>query len=111
MDAPANAAAALALAAQRPAAAPASGTTRGDAKRAAEDFEAVFLAEMLGNMYEGLSTDGPFGGGQGENVMRTLLVDEYAKSVAARGGVGIADNVYRELIQIQEGAHAKPAGN
>jgi Rod binding domain-containing protein len=111
MDAPANAAAALALAAQHPVAAPAIGTTPADAKKAAEDFEAVFLTEMLGNMYEGLSTDGPFGGGQGENVMRTLLVDEYAKSMAARGGVGIADNVYRELIQIQEGAHAKPAGN
>jgi Rod binding domain-containing protein len=86
--------------------APQSGKSHADAAKAAQDFESVFLSEMLGNMYQGVSTEGPFGGGAGEGVMRTLLVDEYAKSVAARGGVGIADNVTRELIRIQEGANA-----
>jgi len=108
VDTSASAAVALATAQPRNVVAPAPGSTPDDAKKAAKEFEGVFLAQMLGSMFEGVSTDGPFGGGQGESVMRSLLVDEYAKSVAARGGVGIADNVYRELIHIQETVNGKP---
>jgi Rod binding domain-containing protein len=32
-----------------------------------------------------------------------LLTDEYAKTVAKSGGVGLADHVYRALIAQQEG--------
>jgi len=109
MDAQATATAILSNAQQRQINAPDPGKTHQDAKKAAQDFEAVFLSEMLGNMYEGISTDGPFGGGHGESVMRSLLTDEYAKSIAARGGVGIAENVYRELIHLQETNNAKPS--
>lgn len=110
MDAQATATAILSTAQQRQISAPEAGKTHADAKKAAQDFEAVFLSEMLGNMFAGIKTDGPFGGGHGESVMRSLLTDEYAKSIAARGGVGIADNVYRELIRIQETQNAKPTG-
>lgn len=105
MDMPASASTALS-GPPKALAPPEPGRTHAEAKKAAQDFEAVFLAELLGNMFEGVSTDGPFGGGQSEGIMRTLLIDEYAKSIAARGGVGIADNVYRELIRIQETANA-----
>jgi Rod binding domain-containing protein len=32
-----------------------------------------------------------------------MLTDEYAKTFAAGGGIGIADHVYRSLIAAQEG--------
>jgi peptidoglycan hydrolase FlgJ len=72
------------------------------AKKAAQDFESVFLSQMLGQMFEGISTHGPFGGGQGEAMFRSLMVDEYAKQISAQGGIGLASTVTSELLKIQE---------
>ncbi|MFQ5347668.1 MAG: rod-binding protein [Rhodothalassiaceae bacterium] len=84
-------------------AAKADGSTRERAMRkAAEDFEAVFLGQMLRPMFKGLATDGLFGGGHAEEIYRSLLIDEMGRSIAKSGGVGIADAVYRELVSIQE---------
>lgn len=69
---------------------------------AAEDFEANFVSTMFQTVFENIETDGLFGGGQGEGVFRSLLVDEYGKQVARAGGVGIADQVYREILKLQE---------
>ena len=71
-------------------------------RRAAEEFEAVFLAQMLAPMFEIAKTDGLFGGGPGEDVYRSMMVEEYGKAIARSGGVGIADHVERELLRIQE---------
>jgi hypothetical protein len=30
------------------------------------------------------------------------MIDEYGKSVASSGGVGIADSVLREIVRLQE---------
>lgn len=69
---------------------------------AAEDFEAAFVSSMFQTVFESIETDGLFGGGQGESVFRSLLVDEYGKQVARAGGVGIADQVYGEILKLQE---------
>ena len=76
--------------------------TRQAAKTAAEDFEAVFISQMLETMFQGIKTDGPFGGGQGENVFRSLMIKEYGQQISKAGGIGIADNVYREILKLQE---------
>jgi flagellar protein FlgJ len=72
------------------------------AKKAAQEFEGVFIAQLLGTMFEGIATDGPFGGGAGEAMFRSLLLDEYGNQIAAQGGFGLADAVNRELLNIQE---------
>ncbi len=72
------------------------------AKQAAEEFEALFISEMLGPVFENLETDGLFGGGQGEKIYRSLMVQEYGKAIAKAGGVGIADTVQREILRMQE---------
>jgi len=36
-------------------------------------------------------------------MMRSLLVDEYAKEMTRAGGIGIADAVTREILKVQEG--------
>ncbi len=72
------------------------------ARRIGEEFELVFLSSMMEHMFSGLETDGPFGGGQAESTYRSLLIEEYGKSIAASGGVGIADEVSRELLAFQE---------
>jgi Rod binding domain-containing protein len=72
-----------------------------DVRRVAEDFEATFLARMLQPMFEGLSTDGPFGGGNAEATWRGFLVDAMARQVSQSGGIGLADHVQRELLSLQ----------
>ena len=71
-------------------------------RETAQDFEAVFLSQMLKPMFEGIETDGMFGGGQGEEMWRSLMVDEYGKSIAKQGGIGIADAVMRTMLEMQE---------
>ena len=72
------------------------------AAKAARDFEAVFINEIMGAMFEGIKTDGPFGGGPGEAIFRSMMIDQYSKTIAAQGGFGLADAVKRELLQAQE---------
>lgn len=71
---------------------------------ASEEFEAVFISEMMKPMFEGLETDGLFGGGKGEEVFKGLLLQEYGKLTAKTGKIGIADAVKQELIKLQEQA-------
>jgi Rod binding domain-containing protein len=67
----------------------------------AEDFEAVFLNTMFQQMFANVG-EGPFSGGQGATIWRSFLTDEYAKSFVKAGGIGIADQVQRELLARQE---------
>lgn len=69
--------------------------------RIAQEFEAVFLSEMLAPMFESLGTDGLGGGGMGEQIFRPMLVERYAEAIAQAGGVGIADAVVREMLRMQ----------
>lgn len=71
---------------------------------AAEDFEAVFLTQMVQTMFEGLGEDGPLGGGStGSDAYRSMLADQYGRSIAASGGVGLAAHVRAELLALQTG--------
>jgi flagellar protein FlgJ len=72
------------------------------ARATAQDFEAVFLNSMFQHMFTGMDGDGPFGGNGATGVWRSMLTDQYAKSFAKSGGIGIADQVYRTLIAQQE---------
>ena len=67
----------------------------------AQDFESVFLNAMLAPMFESTKVNPMFGGGQGEEMFRSLLVDEYAKAFSKNGGIGIAASVKSELIRLQ----------
>jgi peptidoglycan hydrolase FlgJ len=77
--------------------------TAAQAKQAAQDFEAQFLSQMVQHMFTGIKSDSMFGGGQGEEMFRSMMYDEYGKILARHGGVGIAAAVERELLKTQEG--------
>lgn len=78
---------------------------QGNAKVAAQKFEAMFLNSMFQQMYAGLNGDGPFGGSGALKVWRSFLTDEYAKQFAKSGGLGIASHVYDTLLR-QQGQNA-----
>ena len=87
-----------------PSAPPAAGADapRVDALRhAAQEFEAIFLAQVLGAMTQGLGGDDLAGDGQGD-VFRDMLNDEVAKLISRSGGIGVADAVLREMLKAQE---------
>jgi Rod binding domain-containing protein len=68
------------------------------AKSIATDFEAMFLNSMFSQMTTGLKGEGPFGDTPGTGVWRSMLMEQYSKSFAKAGGVGISSEVYRTLI-------------
>ena len=70
-------------------------------RETAERFEASFLSQMLKPMFEGIETDGPFGGGEAEGTWRSFMIDEMAKQTVRAGGIGLADTVVSEMIRMQ----------
>jgi flagellar protein FlgJ len=72
------------------------------ARKIAQDFEAVFLGQMLQPMFQNIETAEPFGGGTSEKMWKAMQVEEYGKAIANSGGIGLADAVFREIIKAQE---------
>lgn len=75
-------------------------------RETAEAFEASFLSQMLKPMFEGLSTDGMFGGGEAEGQWRSFMIDAMAKQTVKAGGIGLADDVMAQMIKMQEQGQA-----
>lgn len=71
-------------------------------REAAQDFEALFLAQMLAGMTKGLAADGPMLGGGDADPFRHMLTDEIGKLISRSGGVGVADAILREMLKVQE---------
>ena len=73
--------------------------------QAAQDFEAMFITEMMKPMFEEVMKPDPmFGGGKGEEVFSGMMLTEYGKMMAQTGQLGIADMVKQEMIRMQEDA-------
>ncbi len=73
----------------------------GKIRRTSHEFEAQLVSQMLQPMFEGLSTDGEFGGGPAEGTWRGFMVDAMGKQMAKAGGLGIASAVQREMLKMQ----------
>lgn len=74
---------------------------KSKARDAGEKFEAQFLSTTFQHMFQGLETDGPFGGGAGEEMFRSMMTEAMGKQVAKSGGIGLADTVQREILKLQ----------
>lgn len=96
-------AASAALAAGRTSPArPAAGADDKAVAKAAGEFEAQFVSQMLSQMWQGIETDGYFGGGNGEEMFRGLMINEYGKMITQSGQFGIADQVKQAMLKMQE---------
>ena len=69
--------------------------------KVAEDYEAVFLSQMLQHMFAGVDMN-PESDAPGEDIYKSMMVDEYGKILARSGGIGVADYVKREMLKLQE---------
>ena len=71
-------------------------------RKVAEQFTGVFLSQMFGHMFEGIGTNSLFGGGEGEEMFRSVLTDEYGKAAAKQNVGGLSDKIMHALIAQQE---------
>jgi Rod binding domain-containing protein len=71
-------------------------------RKTAEDFETSFLSQMLKPMFEGLSTDGEFTGGQAEGRRRSIMIEAITKKAVKAGGIGLTGVVMSEMLKMQE---------
>ena len=79
--------------------------------RVARRFEAQALGALLKPVF-GEAPKGLLSGGAAEAQWRPMMVEQYARSWSDRGGVGIADAVFREMLRMQSAAQgqANPEG-
>lgn len=83
--------------------------SKEEAKEAAQDFEAFFMTKMMESMFDGISTEGMFGGGHAEKVYRSLLLNEYGKAMAKTGSIGVSDDIMSAILKMQEAASSQPS--
>lgn len=89
----------------------AQATTKEKAREVADEFESMFISQMLAPMFASLETDGLTGGGSAERAFRPMLVEEYAKQLATNGGLGLSDQVYSEILKLQGLVDTAPTDN
>ncbi len=75
--------------------------SRAKIKETAQEFESVFLANMMEEMFAGVGEDDPFES-EGSETWRSLRTEEFARSIARAGGIGLAEHVQRHHIAMQE---------
>ncbi|WP_376092471.1 rod-binding protein [Roseomonas sp. CCTCC AB2023176] len=76
---------------------------------AAQRFEAQMLGALLQPVF-GEAPKGLVSGGTAEAQWRPMLIENYARGWAARGGIGIASAVLSEMMRTQARAGVAEAG-
>lgn len=72
-------------------------------RRAAQEFEAIVLGQMLKAMRQAGAQGSPALTGTSQKLYRDLMDDELAKSISRSGGVGLADVLVRDLLRLGSG--------
>jgi flagellar protein FlgJ len=71
---------------------------KGELYKACQDFEAIFVKQMLDSMRKTVNkADDMLGGGTGQDVFEGMLYDEYAKKMSQTASFGLADMIYRQV--------------
>jgi flagellar protein FlgJ len=80
----------------------AKAANQAQVQKTARDFESMVISQMLQPMFSGLSTEAPFGGGHAESMWRQTMIEEMAKEMTKTGGIGLADDIAKEMLKMQE---------
>jgi len=89
----------------------ASGEKRkNELKKVSQEFEAIFIAQLLKVMRETIEESGLTEGGFGKSIYTELFDQEVSLSIARRGALGISDLLYRSLVEkaLESAAPASP---
>ncbi|WP_293798268.1 rod-binding protein [uncultured Bosea sp.] len=78
---------------------------KAKAKKQADDFETMFLEQMTDRLTASEGTEGPLGeNGTGGGIWRSQLSQQYAKQIQKAGGIGLSNQIMRDLLSLQEQA-------
>lgn len=88
-----------------------SNATKAKMKDKAEEFEAYYIQQFISLTRPDLSENEIFGGGVGEQAFADQLDAQVGKAIAKRGGFGVADMVYAEMLKMQEHTQTQPTGS
>ncbi|PKK91825.1 MAG: hypothetical protein CVV64_03795 [Candidatus Wallbacteria bacterium HGW-Wallbacteria-1] len=86
-----------------------SGSENTRLREVSREFESIFVNQMLKAMRKTVMKTGMMDGGTGEEVFTEMLDTEYSKSLAASGGFGLAEMIYKQLSRDQIGSVGSPA--
>ncbi len=71
--------------------------------KSAKAFEAMYMSEMMNYMFTDTDmSDSSFGGGAGEDMYKSLMVNEYANKFSQSGQAALAPTLEREMLRLQE---------
>lgn len=78
---------------------------KAKAKKQADDFETMFLEQVTERLFATAGAEGPLGeNGTGGEIWRSQLAQQYAGQIQKAGGIGLSDQIMRDLIAVQEQA-------
>lgn len=76
-------------------------TSAQQAKYAAQQFEAIFLKELL-KISMPKQKNEVFGGGLAGDFFHDFMIDEQAKSIASSGGIGLGELLEKEILALDD---------
>ena len=69
-----------------------------DLYKACQDFESLFIKQMLDAMRQTVDKqDDLLGGGMSQDIFEGMLYDEYAKKMSETAQFGLAEMIYRQV--------------
>lgn len=68
-------------------------------EQACQQFEEMFLHQMLAQMRKTVPKGGMLGGGEKEEMFQGMLDQERAKNWAQEGGIGLANMLFQQMKQ------------
>jgi hypothetical protein len=66
-----------------------------------KELEGVFLSVMIEPMFPEGKESNLYGGGQGNGVFRSMMIQQYGKIFADAGGVGLSDGIEKQFRKKQ----------
>jgi len=71
-------------------------------KKACEEFESLFIFQMLKSMRQTIPQTGFLGNGSEKDIYQSLLDQELSKNMAKRNVMGLGELVYKQMIEREE---------
>jgi peptidoglycan hydrolase FlgJ len=93
-----------------PGARPPEKLDREKLQKACTEFESLLMFQMLKFMRRSVPAHGLLGGGPGQDIYQGLFDQELSKSLARKGGLGVGEKIYRQMIQRVEKESPKETG-
>lgn len=77
-------------------------------RQAAENMEANFINELIKNMRNTVGESEEDKSNRGLQIFRGMLDEEYSQKAAKSNGIGLADLIVRQVIELEQSSRRAP---